>query len=218
MRTAILGLIAASALGCAAVNDGRLETAVDNAEPITLVRGQEYAPVTGTIETPGGICDGQAEPTLFPEGMHIMCGDYTFVHSEFERGGLDTEQLNSRFFYTTAGDDARVVSWRWDPDCSRFAFVNRPYELDSQGRSRMLQEAWIEYSCGGTAAFFTSTLFVDEGGSGRFHRDNNSPLTFDRDATEEDNQRYQSILSQMNVQEAERLWREWRHTALGYEQ
>lgn len=39
-------------MGCAAVNDGRLETAADAAEPIALVSGEEHAPVRGTIETP----------------------------------------------------------------------------------------------------------------------------------------------------------------------
>ncbi len=237
MRTAILGgLAAASAIGCAAVNDGRLETAVDNAEPITLVSGEEHDAVRGTIETPAGVCNGKAEVMLMPEYYRVECGDYSFVHSQSEGGGIESEAFGDfegghRFWYS----DERET-WHWESSCHNSLFHRMPISNEPEGalEQHSFYDACEEplTSC----AFISSRMVPYENQPGRYHTDLRSPLSFTlvREPTEGDVwnhyvvgteeefaqklEEYKSVREQMNVQEADRLWREWRHTALGYEQ
>ncbi|MFA5887624.1 MAG: hypothetical protein WC852_02850 [Candidatus Nanoarchaeia archaeon] len=239
MKTAILGLFAASALGCAAVADGRLETAVNNAEPITLVSGEEHAPVRGTIETPAGVCNGKADVMLSPEYYKVVCGDYKFVHSESEGGGFEdsgeTFMGGHRFWYSY-GETNDLQSWRWESSCHNSLFHRMPIPNDPEGA--LLNHSFYDRceepltSCD----FVSSRMVAYENQPGRYYTDLRSPLSFTlvREPTEGDIwnhyvlgteedfeqklQEYNSLQQQMNVPEADRLWREWRHTALGYVQ
>lgn len=235
MRTAILGLLTASALGCAAVADGRLETAVDNAEPIVLVSGEEHAPVRGTIETPEGVCNGRANVMLTPEYYKVECGDYDFIHSEKEGGGIeesgDTYRGGRRFWYSYGNEE--LQSWRWESSCRNSLNHRMPIQNDPEGA--LLEHSFFA-GCEeplSSCAFMSSRMVTNEYEHG-YHVDLRSPLSFTlvrepRESgiwdhyvlgTEEDFaqklQEYNSLREQMNVQEADRLWREWRHTALGY--
>ena len=238
MKTAILRLIAASALGCAAVNDGRLETAVNAAEPITLVSGEEHAPVRGTIGTPEGVCKWQADVLLLPELYSVSCGEYTFSHSEFEEGRVYNEEgrrvypygerMGTRFSYTLSSE-----TWNWNATCS--SSLSRRVPIQNEPRGAILENRFSEEDCNGQLESFGSSVLVPyENQPWRYHIDTSSPLTFTvlreprapdgyrnyvvgtEEEFEQKTQEYNSLQQQMNVEEADRLWRKWRHTALGY--
>lgn len=235
MKTAILGLAIASALGCAAVNDGRLETAVDNAEPITLVRGERHDAVIGTIETPEGICNGKAEVVLIPETYIISCGDYHFFHQEREQGISGHPIGSGRFSYWWQQNDYRGegnTQWSWDATCKNRLAYRTPLQNVNEGE--LVEHSFYD-NCEEALRTFESHLLVPyEDKPGRYYIDGHSPLTFRRtweitedswlrnqvlwtqEQYQQDLNEYDALKEQMNVPEADKLWREWRHTALGY--